>query len=60
MNSMEMSAIHGNWLPQRRNTSNIGLFFVLFRATLGMWTVLESIAKQEHDFRKNMKIHKIP
>ena len=47
---MKMSGIHGNWPPQRRHTSNLALCFVLFRATWGIWTVLESIAKQKHDF----------
>ena len=50
VNFMKMSGIHGNWPPQRRHTSNLALCFLLFRATWGIWTILESTAKQKHDF----------
>ena len=39
MNFMEMCGIDADSPPQRRNTQNFDLLFVLFRATSGMWAV---------------------
>ena len=67
MDFMEMCGIEADSPPQRRNTPNFDLLFVLFRATSGMWAVwgkslsrnMVSLQKcgNSHDFMIFREVH---
>ncbi len=57
-NSMKMCGIEADSPPQRRNTPNFDLLFVLFRATWGIWAVWgKSPRRNMISLQKNGKSH---
>ena len=58
MNFMEMCGNEADSPPQRRNTPNFDLLFVLFRATWGMWAVWgKSPSRNMISLQKSGKSH---
>ena len=58
MNFMEMCGNEADSPPQRRNTPNFDLLFVLFRATWGMWAVWgKSRSRNMISLQKSGKSH---
>ena len=58
MNFMEMCGIDADSPPQRRNTPNFDLLFLLFHATSGMWAVWgKSPSRNMIPLQKKVEIH---